>query len=35
MLDEGLITSRAPTPDERKQYRLQGQVREILVASAG
>jgi RecA-family ATPase len=35
MLDEGLITSRAPTPEERKQYRLQGQVREILVASAG
>jgi hypothetical protein len=35
MLDEGLITSRAPTSEERKQYRLQGQVREILVASAG
>ena len=34
MLDEGLIINRAPTPEERKLYRLQGQVREILVASA-
>jgi hypothetical protein len=34
MLDEGLIINRAPTPEERKLYRLQGQVREILVATA-
>lgn len=35
MLEEGLIVSRAPTPDERKAYRLPGQAHEVLVAAVG
>lgn len=35
MLEEGLIVSRPPTPDERKTHRLPGQVQEVLVASVG
>lgn len=35
MLEEGLIVSRPPTPDERKTHHLPGQVQEVLVASVG
>ncbi len=31
MLDDGLLERRAPSPDERKQHRLGGAVREVLV----
>ena len=32
MLDDGLLERRAPSPDERKQHRLGGAVREVLVS---
>lgn len=30
MIEEGLLVSRPPTPDERRKFRLTGQVREVL-----
>jgi hypothetical protein len=34
MLDEGLLSRRPPSAEERKKWRLSGQVREVLVLNA-
>jgi hypothetical protein len=34
MLETGLLTARAPTPEERRAWRLTGQVREVVISNA-